>query len=81
MAGIPVDVLEQDAIDWLVCEFKSYWQTRDDLKTAGEWDHKLLGQIKNLHSKGELTKPASKGQTIRARDIMEELTDRSWAYE
>lgn len=77
-AGIRLrDIPEKNITDFLG-EFRSFWMSKVDRLTHGQWEHKFLQQLQRRDSRDELYRPLSE-DSIRKRPIADRLTDRSWA--
>ena len=79
-SAIDVEKIPPDRVNEIQGEFVDYWMARmnswgKSKFTHSEWQHKLLSNYINQKSKRDLYKT----EPIRKTNIVDKLTDRSWA--
>jgi hypothetical protein len=79
MSGIDTERIHPATQTMIFGEFKSYWLGESDCLRQSKWEHKLLQWLIRLNGRGALYTAPGKDGSLRKRDIVDVLTDRSWA--
>lgn len=77
-SGIDCEKIHESTRSELLGEFKSYWLSQPDrLHSENQWLHKLRANF--IRQKSTLY-DAPKAKSLRDTDVLESLTDTSWAH-